>query len=304
MLCRLFNKKIRSFNLFNTPGGRWLFVSIYLSAACDAIPRSKLAMARSSVASVLILLAGLLALVAGMPQTRPGAPSHGPSGQQSESARPTGPGGRGSSGARNGPGSRAFRCPGCDDSFGSEYAVRQHRIRYSFLDESRPTGTAPSLCAMPVDSDVRAPIVSRWTSTGQRAGGSVNNSGAGAVNATLRSLFEPDSEMSDSDASREPARDTHISRPPDSDSDVSDSPSRMRSPMSNYQPSPPPASAAPGPSSSPSQAPLPSSMWCQVSDRRRPPAPAPARPRARPAPPHDPSGPARARARPRTHPHQ
>ena len=203
-------------------------------------------MARSSVtSSVLIFFAGLLAHVAGMPRAGPRMVQSGPTGG-TQNSQAFGPGGR-----VVGDGSRAFRCPGCDEAFTSEYALRQHRARYSFFDSRADrSGTARSGCAL----DKRVPIVSRWEAAGQRAGGRVQNT-SGAVSKALKGLFENSDSESGPDPGRAAAGPPQPSEPPlPSEAGArspTDSPSRMRSPVSNYLPSPPPAAAAPGASQQP-----------------------------------------------------
>jgi hypothetical protein len=210
-------------------------------------------MARSSVtSSVLIFFAGLLAHVAGMPQAGPRMVQSGSTGgTQTRNSQAFGPGGR-----MVGDGSRAFRCPGCDEAFTSEYALRQHRARYSFFDSRADrSGTARSGCAL----DKRVPIVSRWEAAGQRAGGRVHNT-SDAVSKALKGRFGSDSDSGpDSESGPDPGRaaagSPQPSEPPlPSEAGArspTDSPSRMRSPVSNYLPSPPPAAAAPGASQQP-----------------------------------------------------
>ena len=122
--------------------GRPLSSAFYIRLWPDKFSRSKLAMARH-VASVLIF-AGLLPLVAGMPQVNPGR-DHGPRPATGSPSRPGpasqfGPGGR-----PLGPGadsSRVFRCPGCNEAFGSQYALRQHRKRFLEQHSESPAGAA------------------------------------------------------------------------------------------------------------------------------------------------------------------
>jgi hypothetical protein len=159
-----------------------------------------------------------------MPQVNPGR-DHGPRPATGSPSRPGpasqfGPGGR-----PLGPGadsSRVFRCPGCNEAFGSQYALRQHRKRFLEQHSESPAGAAagPLRETRGCVPDARRPIVSRWQSAGQRAGGGVQNT-TGGVSRALQGLFAQS----------------------DSESEVSDPPSRMRSP-NDYEPSPEPDAAA------------------------------------------------------------
>ncbi len=218
----------------------------------------------------MIFFAGLLAHVAGMPRAGPRivqSGRHPTGGLGIQNSQAFGPGGR-----VIGYGSRAFRCPGCNEAFASEYALHQHRASLSLDSRS---GTAPLATRSGCALDERGPIVSRWEAAGQRAGGRVHNT-SGAVSKSLKGRFKSDSDSGPdsesgavADSGQDPgpaaAGSPQPSEPPlpsevgarsPTDSPT-DSPSRMRGPESNYQPSPPPAAAAPGASQQP---PLPTQV--------------------------------------------